>query len=66
MTYTVRRIYTNQGGYDRFGCYWGVGIPVYGRYDRDGTEIASFRAASRHQALLFAAEKAGVLQWRDR
>lgn len=25
----IRRIYVNKGGYDEFGGYWGVGLPIF-------------------------------------
>lgn len=45
----LRRVYLNNGGYDRGGAYWGVGTPLYEVLDHDGNGFI-FRAPNRYCA----------------
>jgi hypothetical protein len=57
ITFKLRRVYLDSGGYDNGGAYWGHGAPLYqySGYDREGTpeeEAAEgyLRAGSREDA----------------
>jgi hypothetical protein len=63
LKFTLRRVYLNSGGYDKFGVYYGTGQPLYEcesvdempvtlSNGRAGTEIVGFefRADNREHA----------------
>jgi hypothetical protein len=52
----LRRIYLNNGGYDKGGAYWGHGEPLYETMDDDGNGFI-LRATSR--------DKAKAIIWED-
>jgi hypothetical protein len=45
----LRRVYLDNGGYDRGGAYWGHGEPLYETMDEDGNGFI-LRATSRDKA----------------
>lgn len=47
---TLRRVYLNNGGYDRLGTYWGHGAPLYWCANEAGTIDFCLRAVSRKAA----------------
>jgi hypothetical protein len=52
----LRRVYLDNGGYDRGGAYWGHGEPLYETMDEDGNGFI-LRAMSR--------DKAKAIIWAD-
>jgi hypothetical protein len=52
----LRRIYLDNGGYDRGGAYWGHGEPLYETMDEEGNGFI-LRANSR--------DKAKAIIWAD-
>lgn len=48
--FILHRIYLNQGGYTDTGYYYGHGQPLYCFCSADGSDGATFRAASRDAA----------------
>ncbi len=52
MKVTLQKIRMNQGGYDAFGSYWGVGRPLYWvSFELDGIEQSDhIRADGRQDA----------------
>lgn len=51
----VRRERLNQGGYTSYGCYFGIGKPLYYITDYDGVHSDYIRASCRAEALEKAA-----------
>lgn len=50
--FVLQRVRLNQGGYDRYGSYWGVGAPLY-YYELDSYKDDIFghiRACNREDA----------------
>lgn len=51
MKFYLRRVYLNQGGYDRTGQYWGTGAPLYMYKSEDATVHDHIRASDRSGAI---------------
>ena len=49
ITFTLRRIRLNQGGYDSDGHYWGIGYTLY-HFDDGGSMLGHVRALDREDA----------------
>lgn len=45
----LRRHYLNSGGYDKYGSYWGAGVPLY-KAENDSGDARYVRAHSRDDA----------------
>jgi hypothetical protein len=56
MFVTLHRVTLNRDGYDRDGCYWGIGLPLYYHSSFDGSVEGYLRASDRESAV-FKAEK---------
>lgn len=52
IKFTLRRVRLNRGGYDSFGTYWGVGMPLYIASGDIGDDYGEFhfRASDRRAA----------------